>query len=140
MLLIDNSAWARLDAPALSMARRDDVAALIEAGEIAVCVPFLLEAGWSARDAAEHDALHSDLLRLPYLAIDADVEAAALSAQRGLARRGHHRSASPSDLLIAACAHVNSAGVLHYDRDYDHLVDLTDLQFESQWLAERGTL
>ena len=57
MLLIDNSAWARLDAPALSMARRDDVAALIEAGEIAVCVPFLLEAGWSARDAAEHDAL-----------------------------------------------------------------------------------
>ena len=140
VLLIDNSAWARLDASALSKARRDDVAALIEAGEIAVCVPFLLEAGWSARNAAEHDALHADLLRLPYLAIDADVESAALGAQRDLARRGHHRSASPSDLLIAACAHVNAAGVLHYDRDYDHLVELTDLRFESQWLAERGTL
>jgi predicted nucleic acid-binding protein len=74
------------------------------------------------------------------LAIDAGVEEAALSAQSDLARRGHHREASPVDLLIAACAHANGAGVLHYDSDYDHLAALTSLRFDSQWLADPGTL
>ncbi len=140
MLLADNSAWARLESPALADDRRAEIAGMIENGEIAVCAPFLLEAGWSARGASDHDDLLADLLRLPYLAIDAGVEAAALAAQRDLAHRGHHRSASPSDLLIAACAHVNGAGILHYDRDYDHLVELTGLHFTSQWVAPPGTL
>ena len=140
MLLIDNSAWARLDSPTLRAARRDEIAALIESGEIAVCTPFLLEAGWSARDAADHDALLADLLQLPILAVDAAVETAALDAQSDLARRGHHCGASLSNLLIAACAHVNAADVLHYDRDYDQLAELTGLRFASHWLAEPGAL
>lgn len=140
MLLVDNSAWARLESPTLADARRAEIAAMIENGEIAVCAPFLLEAGWSARGATDHDDLLAGLLRLPYVAIDADVEAAALAAQRDLAHRGQHRSASPSDLLIAACAHINGAGVLHYDRDYDRLVELTGLQFASYWLAPAGTV
>jgi len=113
---------------------------MIESGEIAVCVPFLLEAGWSARNAADHDELLADLVRLPHLAVDADVEEAALAAQSDLAHRGHHRSASPSDLLIAACAHIHAAGVLHYARDYDLLVEHTGLHFDSHWLALPGTL
>jgi len=84
--------------------------------------------------------LLADLLQLPYFAIDGDIEAAALAAQSELAVRGHHRSASPSDLLIAACAHANGAGVLHYDRDYDHLVELTSLRFQSEWLARAGSM
>lgn len=113
---------------------------MIERGEIAVCVPFLLEAGWSARNARHHRELLTDLLQLPYLTIDGDIEAAALAAQNDLADRGHHRSASPSDLLIAACAHANDAGVLHYDRDYDLLLRLTELHFESAWLAPAGSI
>ncbi len=140
MLLLDNSAWARLDSASLHAGRRAEFAAAIESGEVAVCVPFLLEAGWSARGAAHHDELLADLLALPFLSIDADVEQAALAAQRDLARQGHHRSASPSDLLIAACAHTNRAGVLHYDRDYDILAELTVLSFDSRWVAQAGTL
>lgn len=140
MLLLDNSAWARLDLPTLPDDRRGEIATMIERGELAVCAPFLLEAGWSARDAADHSDLLDHLLQLPYLVIDAGVEQAALAAQSALARRGHHRSASPSDLLIAACAHANDAGVLHYDRDYDRLGELTRLRFESRWLASPGTL
>jgi hypothetical protein len=30
--------------------------------------------------------------------------------------------------------------VLHDDRDYDHLSELTGLHFDSHWLAEPGTL
>ena len=131
MLLIDNSAWARLELPTLPDGRRTEIATMIESGEIAVCTPFLLEAGWSTRSATHHDQLLVDLLQLPRLRIDADVEEAALDAQGDLARRGHHRSASPPDLLIAACAHVHGAGVLHYDRDYDVLIELSGLDFES---------
>jgi predicted nucleic acid-binding protein len=140
VLLLDNSAWARLESASLPDARGASIADMIENGEIAVCTPFLLEAGWSARSATHHDELLGDLLQLPQLGIGADVEQAALAAQRDLAHRGHHRSASPSDLLIAACAHINGAGVLHYDRDYDVLVELTGLAFESEWLAPAGTL
>ena len=140
MLLLDNSAWARLDSAALADARREEIAGLIETGEIAVCTPFLLEAGWSARTGAHHDEILSDLLQLPRLAIDADSETSARDAQRDLAHRRHHRSASPIDLLIAACAHTHGAGVLHYDRDYDLLADITALTFASEWLAPAGSL
>jgi predicted nucleic acid-binding protein len=140
VLLLDNSAWARLGSPSLSEPRRSELAEMVERGELAVSVPFLLEAGWSARSAADHDGLLGDLLQLPRVAINTEVEDAALAAQRALAHRGHHRSASPSDLLIAACAHVHGAGVLHYDRDYDTLLELTALAFESHWLAPAGIL
>ena len=140
MILLDNSAWARLPSPLLSDARRDEIAELIERGELAVCAPFLLEAGWSARGAAHDAELLADLLRLPRITIDSQVEDAALAAQSDLARRGHHRTASPSDLLIAACAHAYGSGVLHYDHDYDVLLELTALDYESRWLAPAGAL
>lgn len=140
MLLLDNSAWARLSSRRLSDARRAEIAELIEQGCVAVCAPFLLEAGWSARSAAHHGELLADLRQLPRLTIDSQIEDVALTAQSELARGGHHRTASPSDLLIAACAHTNAAGILHYDRDYDVLLELTGLDFESHWLAPAGTL
>lgn len=140
LLLLDNSAWARLASPSLPDARRAEIAELIEHGHVAVCAPFLLEAGWSARSTAHHDQLLADLLQLPRVTIDSEVEDAALGAQHELARRGHHRTASPSDLLIAACAHVHGSGVLHYDRDYDVLLELTELDYESRWLAPAGAL
>jgi predicted nucleic acid-binding protein len=139
MLLLDNSAWARLELASLPLRRRDEIATLIENGEIAVCVPFLLEAGWSARSAAGHDQLLADLLQLPRVTIDAEIENSAITAQRALAHHAQHRSASPSALLIAACAHHNAAGVLHYDHDYDVIAEHTALTFDSHWLVRAGT-
>lgn len=102
---------------------------MMENGDLGVCTPFLLEAGWSARSGAGHDELLADLLRLAQFKIDADVEETAIAAQRDLAYRGRHRTASPADLLIAACAHRYAAGVLHYDHDYEILVQFTALDF-----------
>lgn len=31
-------------------------------------------------------------------------------------------------------------GVLHYDRDYDRIAELTSLSFESVWVAPAGSL
>lgn len=111
----------------------------MEAGDIVVCLPFLLEAGYSARSADDHRTLLGDLSFLPRVEIDADVESLALRAQSELAAVGHHRL-PPTDLVIAACAHHAGHAVLHYDRDYDIIAKHTRLDFSSEWVAPAGTL
>ncbi len=139
MLLIDNSAWARLGSKRLDSARAETVAAWMGELQLAACLPFLLEAGYSARSGRARSAMMAGLAKLPRVEIDSDIEAAALDAQRELADIGHHRLA-PADVLIAACAHVAGMGVLHYDSDYDLLAEQTSLAFESEWLAQPGTI
>ena len=102
-LLIDNSAWARLDQAALAQNRAEEIAGWLEGGRIATCLPFLLEAGYSARNARDFDALLEELMSLPEVAINEQVEARAINAQRQLARAGHHRL-PPVDLIVAALA------------------------------------
>ncbi len=138
-LLLDNSAWVRLGDAALSDERVLELGAAIEDGRVAVCLPFILEAGYSARNAREHEELLAELSALPHLAIDEAVEQRAIERQRQLARVGHHRL-PPVDLLIAALADRHDVGVLHYDHAYDVLAERTELQFESRWLAPAGTL
>jgi predicted nucleic acid-binding protein len=139
LLLLDHSAWSRLLADKVPADREEVVLDWIEAGRLATCMPFLLEAGYSAEDAAEHSEGIERLERLPHFPIDRAVERAAQQAQSDLARVGHHRMA-PTDLMIAACAHVAGGGVLHYDRDYDLIIEHTRLSFESVWLAGAGTI
>jgi predicted nucleic acid-binding protein len=140
-LLLDNSAWARLSDPALGDDRVSEIADALEAGRIATCLPFLLEAGYSAtaRNAREHDELFADLLALPRFHVDQQVEQRALDAQRQLARVGHHRL-PPVDLLVASIADRHGLGVLHYDRDYDLIAEKTDLEVGSVWLAPAGSI
>jgi predicted nucleic acid-binding protein len=138
-LLLDNSAWVRLGDAALPADRADEIADSLESGRIAACLPFLLEAGYSARDARDHDQLLTELLSLPRYHLDEAAEQRALDAQAQLARVGHHRL-PPVDLLVAALADRHRVGVLHYDHDYDLIAEKTDLAFDSVWLAARGTL
>lgn len=138
-LLLDNSAFARLSAPAMTQQRAHDIADAIEQRRIGVCLPFLLEAGYSAGNATDHDDLLRELMALPTLHIDATVERRAIAAQYQLARCGHHQI-PPVDLIIAAAADRHGVGVLHYDHDYDTIATKTDLRFASVWLAERGSL
>ena len=138
-LLIDNSAWSRLGDRRLERSVVEGVAAAIAAGGVGVCLPFVLEAGYSARGSVEHGELTGRLLKLPFFSIDGSVERRALRAQAELARIGHHRS-PPVDLLLAALADSHGLGVLHYDADYDLISERTDLRFESRWLAPRGSI
>jgi predicted nucleic acid-binding protein len=139
VLLLDNSAWARLMQGIVPKERAETIAAWMDRGEVAVSLPFLLEAGYSARSAADRTALMARLDRLPRVIIDREVERLALQAQQELADVGHHRLAPP-DVMIAACAHRAEAGVLHYDGDYDVLSERTSLVFDSEWLAPPGSL
>ena len=138
-LLLDNSAFVRLASPALKQRRAHEIADALEQRRLGVCLPFLLEAGYSARSAADHDELLRELMTLPMVHTDTAVEQRAVDAQRQLARAGHHRL-PPVDLIVAALADRHGVGVLHYDRDFDTLAAKTDLRFASVWLARRGSL
>lgn len=140
MLLLDNSAWSRVVAGGLPADRAEAVAGWVEQRQLAICLPFLLEAGYSARAGADYREMTDDFdLLCPRVEIATAMEERALLAQSELAVRGHHRLA-PIDVMIAACAHEAGAGVLHYDRDYDLIAEHTSLSFESVWLAPAGTL
>jgi predicted nucleic acid-binding protein len=139
VLLLDNSAWSRLVQGALDEKLNAKIAAWIEQRELATCLPFLLEAGYSARSPSDHQAKMADLDLLPSIRVTPAIEEVALAAQSELASVGHHRL-TPIDIVIAACAHEAGAGVLHYDRDYDILAEHTSLEFESEWIAPPGTL
>jgi predicted nucleic acid-binding protein len=139
VLLLDNSAWSQLGQDHVADERIQEVSEWMARREIGVCMPFLLEAGYSAQSAADHREMMAKFDELPRIAIDAEVERLAMRAQRELAEIGHHRLA-PMDVVIAACAHRAEAGVLHYDGDYDVLAERTTLEFESVWLSPPGSL
>jgi predicted nucleic acid-binding protein len=98
-LLLDNSAWVRLCGAALPAERADQIAEALESGSVAACLPFLLEAGYSARDAREHDQLVAELLSLPQYHFDDAAEKRALDAQAQLARAGRQPETPANEAL-----------------------------------------
>jgi predicted nucleic acid-binding protein len=138
-LLIDSSAWGRMGNDDLPDSRADELVDDFVEGRLAVCLPFLLEAGISARNGDEHEALIDELAGLPRFSIDTEVERRAVVAQGQLARIGHHR-VPLTDVVIAAIADRYEIGVLHYDKDFDLLLERTGLDFHSEWLMPRGSL
>jgi predicted nucleic acid-binding protein len=138
-VVLDTSAWGRLQHPGLEANRSEELAAAAVDGRLIVSIPFLLEAGYTAHDGAEHGLMLARLLEFPRLHLDAEIEDRAIDAQSRLARVGHHRL-PPSDVLIAALADRHGVGVLHYDHRFDLIAEKTGLAFDSVWLAEPGSL
>jgi predicted nucleic acid-binding protein len=136
MFIADKSAWARADHPSV----RSEWGSALRNGQIATCPIVNLELLYSARDAEAFDTWASDLAQIRDVPITRSVTNAALRAQRDLAhvRPLFHRSVKLPDLLIAAAAQDAAIGVLHYDEDYDTLAGV--LNFESRWIAPRGSL
>ena len=137
--LVDTSAFVRLEDSHLDSARRGEVTAAIDDDRVSICLPVLLELGFSTQDAEAHGSLVDDLLGLPWAGVDDVVEARAIEAQRQLAKNGHHRL-PPIDVFIASIADRHGLAVLHYDHDFDHIVERTNLRYQSIWLAEPGSL
>src|SRR5689334_16704376 len=81
LLLVDNSAWSRLLGGRVPQERRELIAEWVEERRLAACLPFLLEAGYSARSGSDHRKLLRRLEQLPRLPVDDAVERAALDAQ-----------------------------------------------------------
>lgn len=121
--LIDKSALVRL-------ARSADVdlwANRIERGLVRIATVTLLEIGYSARDAQDlHAGLHEppvDSMPVEYATPTA--EDRAVEVLTLLADRGQHRAPSVPDLLIAALAESAGLVILHDDRDFDLIAQVT---------------
>lgn len=140
-LIFDNSVWARLlDGRLVGPPRATFEAALI-ANELWTCPPTLLEMRYSARDSDRFAITAKRLDALPHAPLTVEAGATALSAQAELAvTPGISHRVKPVDLLIASIAASRDLGVLHYDHDYDTIVEHTSLSFASVWVAPRGDI
>ncbi len=135
LYLIDTSAWSRIRAP--SVEKR--LLAILRAAAAATCLPLDLEDGRSARnlrDAMTIRARRAEVMT--DLPITPAVATRARDIQLALSQRGHHRAASPADLIAAAAAAEYGAIVMHYNRDFDLIADAGGPR--SEWVAPPGTL
>jgi predicted nucleic acid-binding protein len=121
--LIDKSALVRLAASANINLWADR----IERGLVRIATVTRLEVGYSARDA--HD-LRAGLLEPPVGSMPVEyatptAEDRAVEVLALLADRGHHRAPSVPDLMVAATAESAGLVVLHDDKDFDLIAEVT---------------
>jgi len=121
--LIDKSALVRV-------ADVDDAqewAARVERGLVRISTVTRLEVGFSARSGAElRDAARRPPLSvMPVEHLTPAIEDRAVEVQATLADRGHHRAPSIPDLLIAATAELVGLTVLHVDKDFELIAEIT---------------
>lgn len=126
VLLADKSAfgWARRDHRARAV-----FLDLRTVHVIAACHMTALEICYSARNLADLEALLVGQRALEWLPVSEAALDRALEVQRLLAAHSGngHRLPIP-DLIIAATAELHGAEVLHVDRDYEMIAEVTGQQ------------
>ncbi len=121
--LIDKSALVRL---AVSPDAAD-WAARIERGLVRITTVTRLEIGYSARSGPDLRAglQQPPLSSMPVEYLTPAIEDRAVEILTLLADRGQHRAPSVPDLIIAATAELAGLTVLHLDKDFDVLAEIT---------------
>ena len=98
----------------------------------------MLEVLVSARSADDFESVRGNLALMPRVPVTEAILDRAIDVQGLMVRRGPHRAPSPADLILAACAEANGLTVLHYDKDFDLIADVTGQAAE--WVAPQGSL
>ncbi|TAM66561.1 MAG: PIN domain nuclease [Microbacteriaceae bacterium] len=121
--LIDKSALVRLG----QSVDAEAWASRIQRGLVRVTTVTRLEVGYSARSGVQgRDVFRRPPLNaMPVEYLTPAIEDRALQVQLLLADRGQHRAVSIPDLLIAACAELAGLAVLHVDKDFELVADVT---------------
>lgn len=121
--LIDKSALVRVAA----VEDAHEWAARIERGLVRISTVTRLEVGFSARSGVDlRDAnRRPPLSEMPVEYLTPAIEDRAVEVQTVLADHGHHRAPSIPDLLIAATAELAGLTVLHIDKDFELIAEIT---------------
>jgi predicted nucleic acid-binding protein len=121
--LIDKSALVRLAASpdVAEWARR------IERGLVRITAVTRLEVGYSARSGPDLRAglRQPPLASMPVEYLTPAIEDRALEVLTLLADRGKHRAPSVPDLIIAATAELTGLTVVHLDKDFELIAQIT---------------
>jgi predicted nucleic acid-binding protein len=120
---MDTSALARLS-------RSPEVetwAERIERGLVRLSTVTRLEIGYSARSGADLRAAtrRPPLASMPLEYQTPAIEDRAIEVQMRLAERGHHRAPSVADLIVAATAELAGLTVVHLDKDFELIAEIT---------------
>jgi predicted nucleic acid-binding protein len=132
--LVDKSALARLGASPDA----EEWASRIGRGLVRITTVTRLEVGYSARSGAD---LRAGLRQPPLSAMPVEyltpaIEDRAVQVQAALADRGQHRALSIPDLIIAATAELAGLTVLHLDKDFELIAEVTGQPAERLRVAE----
>ena len=73
---------------------------------------------------------------MPIEYLTPSIENRAMAVQQALADVGHHRAPSIPDLLIAATAELSGFSVLHVDKDFELIAEITGQPVERLLLTE----
>ncbi len=121
--LIDKSALARLAASPEAA----EWAGRIERGLVRITTVTRLEVGYSARSGPDLRAglRQPPLSSMPVEYLTPAIEDRAVEVLTLLADRGQHRAPSVPDLIIAATAELAGLTVLHLDKDFDVIAQVT---------------
>jgi predicted nucleic acid-binding protein len=121
--LIDKSALVRLTASPDAA----DWAGRIERGLVRITTVTRLEVGYSARSGPELRAgfRQPPLASMPVEYLTPAIEDRAVEILALLADRGQHRAPSIPDLLIAATAELAGLTILHLDKDFEVIAEVT---------------
>ena len=121
--LIDKSALVRLSASPDA----GQWAARIGRGLVRITTVTRLEAGYSARSGADLRAGFRlpPLASMPVECLTPAIENRSVEILALLADRGQHRAPSIPDLIIAATAELAGLTVLHLDKDFDVIAEIT---------------
>jgi predicted nucleic acid-binding protein len=126
--LIDKSALVRLG----TLREPAGWAERIERGLVRISTVTRLEIGHSARSGPElrEGWREPPLASMPVEYLTPAIEDRAVDIQMLLADRGHHRAPSVPDILIAATAELADLVVLHDDKDYELIAEITGQPLE----------
>lgn len=126
--LIDTSALARVgrSPDAADWAKR------IERGLVRISTVTRLEVGYSARPGPD---LRTFIRRPPLASMPVEyqtpvIEDRAVEVQLLLVDLGHHRAPSVADLIVAATAELVGLVVVHFDKDFDVIAEVTGQRVE----------
>ena len=133
--LIDKSALVRLGVSPDAKVWADR----IQRGLVRITSVTRLEVGYSARSAGD---LRTSLHRPPLSAMPVEyltpaIEDRAMAVQQLLADHGQHRAPSVPDLLLAATGELADLTVLHIDKDFDLIAEVTGQPVERLLLDDR---
>ena len=134
--LIDKSALVRLG----HSADPEEWARRIDRGLVHITTVTLLQAGYSARTPEDlWKILHGPpLSSMPVEYLTPVIEDRAVDVLTLLAGRGHHRAPSLPDLLVAATAERSGLTVLHVDKDFELIAEVTHQPLERLKLRKGG--
>jgi predicted nucleic acid-binding protein len=121
--LVDKSALVRLaeSSEAAEWANR------IERGLVHIAVVTRLEVGYSARSGSDLRTISQQppIAAMPIVYLTPAIEDRAIEIQMLLSDRGLHRAPSVPDLLVAATAEFADLTVLHADKGFELIADVS---------------